>query len=519
MDTTLENMQSITHSKIANTFTIEEFKKTVDGMIATNDRAYSSAWALGARSTDRRYTPEQIKHIIENGTPEQKAALSMDFFKTDGFYRRINIYYATLLQYKGLLVPNQKKSKKLSSIQETKYYGALDFVEKMNLPVLCTDWAIKALVYGCYYGLILEIDKEHFAYIDLPYKYCITRYKDLEGNNIIEFDLSYFDSIVDRTMRLAALEAYPKDIAKAYKKWKRTGKIEHRWYKIMGGAGICIPFFEGGPFFLNTIPEIANYDAYKDLEREKDEDEIKKVLIQQVPHLADGTLLFQPVEAEEMHRGAVNMMKKNGNISVLTTYADVEIENSNTTTDSAKYNNLDKIVQTVYRNAGVSAELFAATGNMSLSISINNDVAMMMWFASKMAKIISNVVNSAFSSRDLWFKYTFLPISFYNIKDFVDYGIRQSQLGYSYFIPPLAIGLTQRDIESLKDLENTLGLREKLIPLSTSYTQSGTIAGRRAGRPALQDSEKSDKTIANERSLDAGSSGSSGTSGESGGSE
>jgi hypothetical protein len=58
-----------------------------------------------------------------------------------------------------------------------------------------------------------------------------------------------------------------------------------------------------------------------------------------------------------------------------------------------------------------------------------------------------------------------------------------------------------------------------LIPLSTSYTQSGTIAGRRAGRPALQDSEKSDKTIANERSLDAGSSGSSGTSGESGGSE
>ena len=47
------------------------------------------------------------------------------------------------------------------------------------------------------------------------------------------------------------------------------------------------------------------------MEKKKDANEIKKILIQKIPHLADGTLLFEPVEAEEMHRGSVQMMKKN----------------------------------------------------------------------------------------------------------------------------------------------------------------------------------------------------------------
>jgi hypothetical protein len=59
-------------------------------------------------------------------------------------------------------------------------------------------------------------------------------------------------------------------------------------------------------------------------------------------------------------------------------------------------------------------------------------------------------------------------------------------------IPSLALGITQKDLVNLKDLENkSLKLLEKLIPLSSAYTQgSGEV-----GRPALSNEEKSDKTI------------------------
>jgi hypothetical protein len=62
--------------------------------------------------------------------------------------------------------------------------------------------------------------------------------------------------------------------------------------------------------------------------------------------------------------------------------------------------------------------------------------------------------------------------------------------------------LTQRELSSLKDLENdVLVLKDKLIPLSTSYTETGNV-----GRPVKDAQDKSAKTVANEESLDKGGS-------------
>ena len=44
-------------------------------------------------------------------------------------------------------------------------------------------------------------------------------------------------------------------------------------------------------------------------------------------------------------------------------------------------------------------------------------------------------------------------------------------------------------------------LKEKLLPLSTSYTETGNV-----GRPAKDAQDKSAKTVANEESLDRGGS-------------
>ena len=95
--------------------------------------------------------------------------------------------------------------------------------------------------------------------------------------------------------------------------------------------------------FLSTLIDVADYYDYKKFDKERVQEEIRKVLVQKMPHTNDGTLIFEPDEAEAMHAGSVGMMKNNRNVSVLTTYGDVTLEGSSTTNESISKNNLEKI--------------------------------------------------------------------------------------------------------------------------------------------------------------------------------
>lgn len=491
----------MTEEKKPSTDFISSYSKAQQKMIATSDNTYGTLGTSRARYLERirDYTPEKIERIITSGSLAEQQALSRNFFYKDGYYKQIIIHYATLLKYAGLLIPNPSLGKKLSTSHISKrYYNAIDYVEKMNLPVFLTDCATRALIDGCYYGVIVQLDKQNFSVLDLPSGYCQTRYKDLNGDDLIEFDVSYFNSIVDLTAKEQALASYPKFIRDAYKKWQKQ-KSSNSWVIIPSDIGICFPFFDGRPLFLSVIPASLEYDDAIQTERDRDAEEIRKILVQKIPHLQDGRLLFEPDEAAEMHAGAVGMLKGNKNISVLTTYADVDAVVSKTTGESTS-KTLEQIEKNIYAQAGVSGQIFSSTGSSTLDASIKNDIALMMYLANKFSRFITNSINRIYGNTNITFKYQILPVSIHNMDKFVDQSFKLSGSGYSYLLPVVALGLSQRDIVNLKELENdVLKLGEKLIPLSSSYTQS---SDNPTGRPKLDDSEKAEKTIKNEESLD-----------------
>lgn len=491
----------MTEEKKPSTDFISSYSKAQQKMIATSDNTYGTLGTSRARYLERirDYTPEKIERIITSGSLAEQQALSRNFFYKDGYYKQIIIHYATLLKYAGLLIPNPSLGKKLSTSHISKrYYNALDYVEKMNLPVFLTDCATRALIDGCYYGVIVQLDKQNFSVLDLPSGYCQTRYKDLNGDDLIEFDVSYFNSIVDLTAKEQALASYPKFIRDAYKKWQKQ-KSSNSWVIIPSDIGICFPFFDGRPLFLSVIPASLEYDDAIQTERDRDAEEIRKILVQKIPHLQDGRLLFEPDEAAEMHAGAVGMLKGNKNISVLTTYADVDAVVSKTTGESTS-KTLEQIEKNIYAQAGVSGQIFSSTGSSTLDASIKNDIALMMYLANKFSRFITNSINRIYGNTNITFKYQILPVSIHNMNKFIDQSFKLSGSGYSYLLPVVALGLSQRDIVNLKELENdVLKLGEKLIPLSSSYTQSNDNP---TGRPKLDDSEKAEKTIKNEESLD-----------------
>lgn len=475
------------------------FKKAIEGMIVKSEKSWNNlnGYYYSGRKF-KEYTKEEAEKIINSNNIYEQQKLSRAFYYKDSLYKRILIYYATLLKYVGLLIPNPIAGNELSTPYVLKRYNAaLDYIEKFFLPELLTRISLNALIDGCYYGAICELSKTDFVLLDLPAEYCRSNFKDLHGNDIIEFNVRYFDSIMEESVRKQALKVYPKVISDYYYRY-RKGQVKTAWVKIPTDIGFCFPFSDDGrPLFLDVIPAVIDYDAAVEINRERDLEEIRKIIVQKIPHLSDGTLVFEPDEALEMHTGAVDMMRGNKNISVLTTYADVEAVVSKTSSE-ATTNALEKSLQNVYSKANASQQIFAPTGTQALSTSITNDMAMMMVLANKYSRFLTFIINFLFANANITFKYEILPVSWYNVSDYIKDTLKLAQSGYSFLLPAIAAGLTQKDLMNIKKLENdVLKLPELLIPLASSYTQdTGEV-----GRPKLSTEEKSPKTLQNEESL------------------
>lgn len=475
------------------------FKKAMSDMVAKSGKLWNETVSYYYHRKIKEYTKEEVQKIINSGDLEAQQKLSREFYYRDGFYKRILIYYATILKYVGILIPNPSLGTELSTPHVFKRYNnALDYLDKLELPNLLTQISLKALIDGCYYGIIKEINRNDFVLLDLPAGFCRSNFKDLHGNDIIEFNVTYFNSIVESKTRKQALKIFPTVISEHYKKWK-AGQVKTAWVKIPSDIGFCFPFFDDGrPLFLDVIPATIDYDQAVDVNKERDLEEIRKVLVQKIPHLQDGSLLFEPEEAVEMHAGAVNMMKGNRNISVLTTYADVDAIVSKASSE-ASTNSLEKSLQNIYSKANASQQIFSPTGSQALSTSITNDMALMMILANKYSHFLTFIINYLFGNSNIQFKYTILPVSWYNVTQYITDTFKLAQSGYSFLLPTIAAGLSQKDLSNLKVLENdVLKLREKLLPLESSYTQSSG----EVGRPRLNVDEKSPKTLQNEESLD-----------------
>jgi hypothetical protein len=112
-----------------------------------------------------------------------------------------------------------------------------------------------------------------------------------------------------------------------------------------------------------------------------------------------------------------------------------------------------------------------------------------------------------YSNGSVSFKYEILPVSCYTEKDYVDQTFKLAQSGFSFLIPSAAMDLSQKDLIGLKSLENdVLKLHEKLLPLQTSYTQSGNSGAvdeeSKNGAPVKNPEDKTEKTEANQEAID-----------------
>lgn len=465
------------------------FAAAFDNMIATSSQSYARAKGYyRSRISAINYTDDQIKEIIREGSFEAIKNLSKQYFYTNSFYRQAILTYACMPLYYYVVIPILR-DKPLAKTKK-KYLSALDLMDSLGAPVFSRWAAFKVLLEGVYYGFYAERG-DQVATVDLPTEYSRSLFKGFDGLPIVEIDLKYFTTITDSKERESLFKKFPKELKRSYQAYL-SGKGD-QWYAFDEGVGIYLNLYDDRPYFLSSISSIDAFADYQDLEIKKEEMELKKILIQKLPLSKLDELIFEGPEMEELHRGALEMLKNNDKMDVLTTYADANVV-SVAETRQAIGNNLENFKKNMYSALGISPNLFAAEGNLSLERSLQKDESIMFSLLEQLSASFSYMLSKKLGDPNHRFSVRMLPITHYNLKNYMADASKMATLGYSFLLPAISLGVNQKEFIHLKTLENDiLKLDEILIPLQTSYTQTG----EEGGRPAKAEENKTEKTISN----------------------
>lgn len=485
---------------------------------------YYSRWGFRHRDpvSQTDFSLEQIEDIIRSGDLEELRELSRYYYRTNGEYRNNIDFLARLFLYDTMVIPIFEEGKGSKTQILKTFYRACRFIDNLDLPNTLIRITTLWLINGIYYG-ILRIDGEKAVIHDLPLKYCRTRYRDFNNLNILEFDLHYFDKFLDEQIKREVVASFPQEVQEAFEKWYASNYALDSWIELSADAGgICFGFSaDFTPLLISSIPDLKQLKDAVKREEKRDENELRKLLIQRMPITSDGELVFQLDEVADFHASVADMLSEIDTVDVLTTFGETSLdnlqENSAATQSSDR---IDKYKRNAYDALGRSSIIFNADGSSTLAYSIKKDEALMMGFTSAYETWIKFHLNKQFARTGLTFDFEILPTTVFNRKDLQSTYFSGAQYGYSKMFAGVAMGVKQMTQLSLMNFENDfLEMSMKMVPLQSSYTTSGTAVANeektnkssqnntgssqvkdinnKGGRPELPDEEKSEKTQAN----------------------
>ena len=476
---------------------------------------------------------DNVLRAINNYDLKLMREISLYFYRTSGIYSRLVRYMAFMYRYDSFLTPyvngdNIKTEKVLDG-----FYKGLNILDNFKVKKTLGEIALQVVKQGCYYGYKV-LTATGVVLQELPADYCRVRFK--RGNKpVVEFNMKFFDeNFRDMEQRAKILKMFPKEFSKGYVLY-RQGKLPPLfqgdtigWYML--DPEQTVKFTVNGedyPPFISVVPLILDLDAAQDLDRQKTMQRLLKIVIQKIPLDKNGELLFDIDEIQQLHNNAVMMLARAIGVDVLTSFADVSVEDMSDDS-SVQTDDLERVERQLYNEAGVSQLQFNSDGNIALNNSILNDEATMYNMLLQFEDFLNELLEPLNKNpKKLQYKVQLLTTTIYNYKDLAKMYKEQTQMGYSKMLPQIALGQSQSSILATAYFENDiLDLLHVFIPPVMSSTMSADLLNHNddgkdnknsnqtsskqklvpsdnneVGRKEKADNEKSEKTIQNKESM------------------
>lgn len=536
-----------------NTTTPERLQEAYNfGLLKTRKNKIQQSESIIKNTTTQNFANmnnERLLRIINTGSAADKRALSRWFFEKNGIYSRAVRYIADILKYDYLLYPNldldadfkESESEKILK----KFNEVLGHFDASSIQLMCRKWAGLVCLDGVYYGYICDDINDKIVVQDLPVEYCRSRFLH-RGLPLVEFNALYFDKITSNAAdREKILSLFPEEFQKGYREYK-AGKLPAEaqgdkagWFLLDPQRAFKFSFFgdfgHEGPPFLNAIPDLLELDEVKDINKEKLIQQIQKILVQEFELDAKGQIPFTMKELQQLNENAVEMVGDAVGVSVLSTVAKVHVDDLEGNTARNSEEQVDETADSVYDAFGISSNIFNTSGSTALEKSIAVDEAFTKVLMLQFEAFFNNYLEWKFNKNNLKFRFKMLNTSIFNYKDLAKEYENLTKIGFSRFLPVVALGHTQKEVTSMAKLEQQImQLDAYMLPPFSSNTMSSDTWGdikaqqqqifqggktnpaavanpnaakaaqsigapsNSGGRPALEPDKKSDKTLANE---------------------
>ena len=445
---------------------------------------------------------EDLRQYLENPTNYEVQLRNISWYlitRSQIYYRLIK-YYSNMfrLDARSVIPPfSLTEENDKDSILES-YQSTLEILEKMNLQYEFLKVYCNCLIQDVFYGVVYfdenSDQKTSMFFLPLPADYCRIQGIFPNGNFAFAMDMSYFK----RNKEL--LEIWGEPFTSMQKEYEKTGV---KYVLCPQEYSVCLKFRAEDtemilPPFAGLFSALLGLQELEDIQAIASEQEIYKLLVATIP-LINGA--DNPDEFAVNPQLAVDYFNKL--VDALPNYTDavitpipidyVSFNNDTVASDVSKVQNATK---TVLNTAGGSQVLNSATINNSSSaeaaLKLDTEFAISsllpqteMW----VNYFISLYVNNASRVK-------FFEVSTYTAKQFRQELLENASNGLPNKLAIASMsGFSELDTLSLNFLEEeVLGLKDKLVPLSTSYTQSGNDKSGTSGKDVDELTDAGERT-------------------------
>lgn len=458
----------------AQTLTFEQLQELVQRNVSRN-----------VSKTYTQYTKDIVKTYLQNPASSLSRIIEISRFleRNSTLYKKIIMYYASLpLFYYDLTQMNDyTKSVKANKIIKdyctvAKRLNGFNIAKEFYNSIYCTirDGMFVGYLYG---------DEEHSFFMPLDIAYCRIYGKNEAGEWITYFDASFFksgnnsiyvegiDGDITGTWDEVFVNGYKEYQTDNNKRWFRLPP--ERTFTLIAGSDdqfdVPLPFF--APLFISLM-DLADQES---IIASKTELENYKLLVSKIPLMknTDSTDDFAISLKFANQFNSLLMQNIPELVAAVTSPMDLEVidfNKSNTTDDTDQLSNS---IQNLFNNAGVSQIVVAgglSSNSVGLRHALENDMSNAWVYVNRIESWLNYYIKVNISEN---YHFEFHRISWYNADDYIKEKKELACVGASAMAMLTATGLTPYIAYQKLNFENTIGFKDLLVPLNTSYTQSG----------------------------------------------
>lgn len=461
--------------------------------------------------TYTQYTKENIIQYLQSPSSniDNIREVSRFLMRYSMIYKKLIAYYATAPLYHHHITPLFDLNKGLDFGKVSKnYYTTIQRFQQINMPRENANILGTALRDGAYFGYIHDTDgKDGFWIQGLDPKYCRIAGKTSEGKYVFKMNAAFFDTGNNKEFVTESDTPTNEDgnrlwdecFVQGYEDYKNQGR-DYQWFVIPPEKSMCLlvgaedEFDVPLPYFAPLFIQLLDLLDLESLMAQRSALENYMLLVSKIPMLKNQEAPDEFAVSLEIVQSIQELIDSALPELIGSVYTPLDVEtikfDQSNTTD--KNDMLAQSVANLYNNAGASQLVVsggASTNSIGLKHTLQNDTANTWSWVSRLetewnAYIKYNIADNM--------NFEFHRVTWYNEEEYIGALKDAATLGDA--VLPYFSALHGSDYKALCSIqfENELGLKQTLIPLSTSFTQSGDGS---SGAPTKSEDDLSDSGI------------------------